>query len=289
MSEKKTPSLPFEDQAPEILGEDGEILKVDVEGFEGPLDLLLALAKAQKVDLKKISILKLADQYLEFVNEARRLRLELAADYLVMAAWLAYLKSRLMLPEPPAGEEPSGEELAARMALQLERLEAIRAAAAKLMSRHQLGRDVFSRGAPEGVTVVRHSTWSVSLYDLIKAYADWAARKTGGHLTVKLPPIFTMEAAIGRLSSMLGVELDWTRLEMFMPEEFDDPLGRRSALAGPLPPVSNWCARARSNCARPSPSPPSSSARPATNERYRHPRGPGRARRHRPGPDAGRG
>lgn len=232
MSEKKTPSLPFEDQAPEILGEDGEILKVDVEGFEGPLDLLLALAKAQKVDLKKISILKLADQYLEFVNEARRLRLELAADYLVMAAWLAYLKSRLMLPEPPAGEEPSGEELAARMALQLERLEAIRAAAAKLMSRHQLGRDVFSRGAPEGVTVVRHSTWSVSLYDLIKAYADWAARKTGGHLTVKLPPIFTMEAAIGRLSSMLGVELDWTRLEMFMPEEFDDPLGRRSALAG---------------------------------------------------------
>ncbi|PWR23660.1 segregation and condensation protein A [Zavarzinia compransoris] len=226
------PSLPFEDKPPAILGEDGEILTVDVEGFEGPLDLLLALAKAQKVDLKKISILKLADQYLIFVNEARRLRLELAADYLVMAAWLAYLKSRLMLPEPPAGEEPSGEELAARMALQLERLEAIRAAAAKLMSRHQLGRDVFARGAPEGVTVVRRSNWSVGLYDLIKAYADWAARKTGGHLTVKLPPIFTMEAAIERLSSMLGVDLDWTRLEMFMPAEFADPLGRRSALAG---------------------------------------------------------
>ncbi|MFZ2868548.1 segregation and condensation protein A [Zavarzinia sp.] len=232
MSDKPGPSLPFEDQIPPVIGEDGEILTVDVEGFEGPLDLLLALAKAQKVDLKKISILKLADQYLVFVNEARHLRLELAADYLVMAAWLAYLKSRLMLPEPPAGEEPSGEELAARLALQLERLEAIRAAAAKLMSRHQLGRDVFARGAPEGVTVVRKSNWSTSLYDLIKAYADWAARKTGGHLTVKLPPIFTMEAAIHRLSAMLGIELDWTRLEMFMPDDFTDPLGRRSALAG---------------------------------------------------------
>ncbi|PWR24854.1 segregation and condensation protein A [Zavarzinia aquatilis] len=232
MSDKPGPSLPFEEQVPPVIGEDGESLTVDVEGFEGPLDLLLALAKAQKVDLKKISILKLADQYLAFVNEARKLRLELAADYLVMAAWLAYLKSRLMLPEPPAGEEPSGEELAARMALQLERLEAIRAAAAKLMSRHQLGRDVFARGAPEGVTVVRKSNWATSLYDLIKAYADWAARKTGGHMTVKLPPIFTMEAAIHRLSAMLGIELDWTRLELFMPDEFTDPLGRRSALAG---------------------------------------------------------
>lgn len=232
MTENPNQPLPFEDAEKPLIGEDGEILTVDVEGFEGPLDLLLALAKAQKVDLKKISILKLADQYLVFINEARRLRLELAADYLVMAAWLAYLKSRLMLPEPPAGEEPSGEELAARMALQLERLEAIRAAAAKLMSRHQLGRDVFARGAPEGVTVVRKSIWSASLYELIKSYADWSARKVGGHLTVKLPPIFTMEAAIHRLSAMLGVELDWTQLEIFMPAEFDDPLGRRSALAG---------------------------------------------------------
>ena len=124
------------------------------------------------------------------------------------------------------------QELAARMALQLERLEAIRAAAAKLMSRHQLGRDVFARGAPEGVTVVRQSTWTTSLYDLIRAYADWAARKTGGHLTVKLPAIFTMEEAIHRLSAMLGVDLDWTQLEIFMPEDFTDPLGRRSALAG---------------------------------------------------------
>jgi segregation and condensation protein A len=230
MSDK--PTLPFEDQAPAIIGEDGEVLNVDVEGFEGPLDVLLALAKTQKVDLRKISILKLVDQYLVFIGEARRLRLELAADYLVMAAWLAYLKSRLLLPEAPSGEEPSGEELAARMALQLERLEAIRAAAAKLMSRHQLGRDVFSRGDPEGVTVVRKSNWDLSLYDLIRSYADWAARKTGGHMTVKLPPVFTMEAAMHRLSRMLGIELDWARLESFMPDEFADPLGRRSALAG---------------------------------------------------------
>ncbi len=226
------PSLPFEEQPAPLVDETGESLTVDVEGFEGPLDLLLVLAKAQKVDLRKISILKLADQYIEFIHEARRLRLELAADYLVMAAWLAYLKSRLMLPEAPAGEEPSGEELAARMALQLERLEAIRQVAAKLMSRHQLGRDVFVRGAPEGVTVVRRSQWAVSLYDLIRAYGDWVARKAGGHMTVKLPPIYTMEAAIERLSSMMGVQLDWARLELFMPGEFSDPLGRRSALAG---------------------------------------------------------
>lgn len=225
-----SPDLPLEPTPPPA--PDGDVLTVDVDGFEGPLDLLLALAKAQRVDLRRISILDLADQYIAFVNEARALRLELAADYLVMAAWLAYLKSRLLVPENPADDEPSGEELAARMALQLERLEAIRGAAAKLMSRHQLGRDVFARGAPESGPVIRHARWQCRLYDLIKAYADWTARKVGGTLTVRPPRVFTIEAALQRLSTMLGISLDWVRLEHFLPDEFADPAGRRSALAG---------------------------------------------------------
>lgn len=225
-----TPDLPLDEPSPPIGGPD--VLTVDVDGFEGPLDLLLALAKAQKVDLRRISIVDLADQYIAFVNEARALRLELAADYLVMAAWLAYLKSRLLLPESPSDDQPSGEDLAARMALQLERLEAIRAAAAKLMSRHQLGRDVFARGAPELGPVVRHSRWRCQLYDVIKAYADWTARKVGGTLTVRPPRVFTIDAALQRLSAMLGVSLDWVQLEHFLPDEFADPVGRRSALAG---------------------------------------------------------
>src|SRR5690349_21618803 len=146
-------------------------LHVDVDGFEGPLDLLLELARRQKVDLHRISILALAEQYLAFIEEARRLRLELAADYLVMAAWLAYLKSRLLLPEPPKGEEPSAEDLATALALRLRRLEAIREAAKKLGERDWLGRDVFARGAPEPVMIRRDARYEASLYDLLKAYA----------------------------------------------------------------------------------------------------------------------
>src|SRR6056297_2396576 len=148
-----------------------EALIVDVDGFEGPLDLLLTMSRTQKVDLRQISVLALAEQYLAFVNKARDLRIELAADYLVMAAWLAFLKSRLLLPPDPAEEGPSGADLAAHLAFQLERLEAMRRAAAQLMARDQLGRDRFARGVTEDVTRVRRITWSASLIDLMQAYA----------------------------------------------------------------------------------------------------------------------
>src|SRR5919112_236724 len=159
-----------EDPAPAERADGEPALLVDVDGFEGPLDLLLELARRQKVDLHRISILALAEQYLAFVEEARQMRLELAADYLVMAAWLAYLKSRLLLPEPPKGEEPSAGDLATDLALRLRRLEAIREAAKSLGERHQLGRDVFPRGWPEPVEIRREPVWEASLYDLLTAY-----------------------------------------------------------------------------------------------------------------------
>src|SRR5215203_6215779 len=164
-------SLPFEDVelAERAIGE--PILHVDVDGFEGPLDLLLELARRQKVDLHRISILALAEQYLVFIEEARRMRLELAADYLVMAAWLAYLKSRLLLPDPAKGDEPSAADLATALALRLRRLEAIREAAKRMEERAQLGRDVFARGAPEPIAIRKEVAWEATLYDLISAYA----------------------------------------------------------------------------------------------------------------------
>src|SRR6478736_7570155 len=157
--------LSFETGRPAEIAEGEPALVVDVGGYEGPLDLLLTLARQQKVDLAKISILALADQYLQFIEAARKIRLELAADYLVMAAWLAYLKSRLLLPEPPKDEEPSGQDLAAAFAARLQRLETIREAGVRLMARPQLGKDVFTRGQPEGVVVVRRAIWDVKLYD----------------------------------------------------------------------------------------------------------------------------
>src|SRR3712207_1732308 len=163
-------ALPFEEMELAERGTGEPTLHVDVDGFEGPLDLLLELARRQKVDLHRISILALAEQYLAFVEEARQMRLELAADYLVMAAWLAYLKSRLLLPEPPKGEEPSASDLATALALRLRRLEAIREAAKRLSERHQLGRDVFARGQPEPVQIRREPVWEASLYDLLSAY-----------------------------------------------------------------------------------------------------------------------
>src|SRR5919108_5720988 len=157
----------FETTISPDLASDEQALVVDVEGFEGPLDLLLTLARQQKVDLAKISILALADQYLAFIEEARRLRLELAADYLVMAAWLAYLKSRLLLPETPGGPGPSAEDLAASLAFRLRRLEAFRAAAEQLVTRPQLNREVFARGAPEPIRDIKHPEWTATLYDLL--------------------------------------------------------------------------------------------------------------------------
>lgn len=206
-----------------------EILKIEVEGWEGPLDLLLALARTQKVDLRQISILELVEQYLAYVHAARELRLELAADYLVMAAWLAYLKSALLLPRNPA-ESPSPEELALRLQLRLERLSAMREAGARLVARDRVGRDVFPRGAPEGLRVQRQAKWEVEIFDLIAAYGRISARTRPVMHVVAQRDVMTLEAALDRVSTQLGTRIDWSVIESFLPEGASD-LFRRSALA----------------------------------------------------------
>ncbi len=209
-----------------------EALIVDVEGFEGPLDLLLTLSRTQKVDLRRISILQLAEQYLTFVNKAKDLRIELAADYLVMAAWLAYLKSRLLLPPEPGEDGPSAEEMAAHLAFQLERLAAMRDAAARLMGRDQLGRDFFARGLPEDVTRQRKVTYSASLIDLMCAYARIRTRDEFRPFVMDRNHVFTMEQALERMRGLIGYAGDWTDLESWLPEGWDNlPVRRRSATA----------------------------------------------------------
>ena len=205
---------------------------LDLDGYEGPIDVLLNLAREQKVDLTKISILDLADQYLAFVARARRLRLELAADYLVMAAWLAYLKSRLLLPEPETLDgEPTGAQMAAALAFQLQRLEAMRAVAGKLMALPQLGHDFFCRGAPEPIPVVRTPVYAVKLYELLRAYGAIANRKQGGTLRILPTDIYSMDDALQRLSEMLGRSLDWQALISFLPPDWNEGLRGRSAVA----------------------------------------------------------
>lgn len=214
--------------------ESGQLV-LDLEGFEGPIDVLLTLAREQKVDLIHISILALADQYLAFVASARRMRLEIAADYLVMAAWLAYLKSRLLLPQPPGDEEPSGAELAAALTFQMQRLEAMQEAGARLWARPRLGADVFPRGAPEGITVVTNARFDVSLFELLSAYGDQERRKReAGPLRVVPLELYSMDDALQRLKRLLGDMPDWTTLASFLPEHIVDPLVRRSALAATL-------------------------------------------------------
>lgn len=209
-----------------------EALIVDVDGFEGPLDLLLTLSRRQKVDLRRVSVLGLAEQYLAFIERARALRLELAADYLVMAAWLAYLKSRLLLPPDPAEEGPSGEELAAHLAFQLERLEAMREAAAQLMARDRLGRDVFARGRPEALTHARRVVYTASLLDLMQAYAGLRSRDSFRPYAMDRISVFTMEEALDRLRGLIGFEGGWSTLAAFLPEGWaDTPARRRSATA----------------------------------------------------------
>jgi segregation and condensation protein A len=219
----------FEDAPPR--GANDDELVLDLDGFEGPIDALLTLARDQKVDLRKISILELADQYLAFIARARRLRLEIAADYLVMAAWLAYLKSRLLLPEPPADGEPSGAELAAALAFQLQRLEAMQEAGKNLMALPQFGRDFFARGAPEPVKIVDVPVWDVTLFDLLKAYGTHPGRRREGLLRIAPLNLFSMDDALKRIGDMLGHALDWTVLRNFLPEGMDTPLQRRAALA----------------------------------------------------------
>ena len=195
-----------------------ETLKVSVDGFEGPLDLLLTLARTQKVDLGKISVLQLAEQYLAFIDEARTLRIELAADYLVMAAWLAFLKSRLLLPKSEVNDEMSGEAMAARLAFQLERLEAMRKAAARLMGRDQLGRDFFGRGMTETVTVRRQTTWSANLSELLKAYAKIKTRDAYKPLKYDPSAVLSVEAALERLKGLVGTLPEWSTLISHLPE-----------------------------------------------------------------------
>jgi segregation and condensation protein A len=219
--------------APEIMLDppDGEELLVDLDGFEGPISLLLALAREQKVDLKQISILALANQYLAFVEAADRLRLELAADYLVMAAWLAYLKSRLLLPDPPPDDEPSGEELAAALQFRLQRLAAMQKVGAGLFQRPLLGRDVFGHGAPEGLKAAARPVYTVSLHDLLKAYAANCARETATVLQIRPPEYYTVEDALHRLGSLIGTVVEWRRLQTFLPPPLRDRMMGRSALA----------------------------------------------------------
>ena len=209
-----------------------EALIIDVDGFEGPLDLLLTLSRTQKVDLRKISVLELAHQYLSFVEKAKALRLELAADYLVMAAWLAFLKSRLLLPPDPSEEGPSGEELAAHLAFQLERLQAMRNSAARLMGRDQLGRDFFARGQIEVVERVKKVTYTATLLDLMQGYARLRTRDDFRPFVMDRDSVFTMEQALERMRELIGFTGEWTDIVSYLPDGWaSDPVKRRSATA----------------------------------------------------------
>ncbi|MGA0346352.1 MAG: segregation and condensation protein A [Alphaproteobacteria bacterium] len=219
-----------EDKVKDRAGEGA--LVVDLEGFEGPIDMLLTLAREQKVDLLNISILQLADQYLSFISEARRLKLEVAADYLVMAAWLAYLKSRLLLPAEETEDEPSGSEMAEALAFQLRRLEAMQNFGGKVMALPRLGKDVFSRGAPEGVKILKNPVYDLSLYELLKSYGDQYSRAKEGQLLEIAPTEFySVDDALERLRLMLGKTPGWTVLSSFLPNDISEPLVWRSALA----------------------------------------------------------
>jgi segregation and condensation protein A len=229
-----TPAENFDDF--DVAAPEEGSLVVTVDGFEGPLDLLLTLARNQKVDIAKISILKLADQYLEFIEQAKRINLELAADYLVMAAWLAYLKSRLVLPQEKAPEgEPSADEMAARLRWRLQRLDAMRASATRLMGRERLDRDVFGRGDPEALNVIRLRTYKDTLYDLLTAYATDRVRKLGGTAyKPQMAPVLQIEEARERLERMLGKISDWSGLTRLLPFEWQGGARRRSAMASTL-------------------------------------------------------
>ena len=212
-----------------------EALIVDVAGFEGPLDLLLELARGQKVDLKRISILALAEQYLAFIAAARQLRLELAADYLVMAAWLAYLKSRLLLPPPYADDEPAPEELASRLAFRLQRLQAMREASNMLMARSRLGRDVFGRGAPEPLVIERQPAYADNLVDLLRAYAQRRQKSvTARGYRVMRQPVMAVAEARRILERLLGASLDWGRFDAYLADYLVEPEKRSSVLASSL-------------------------------------------------------
>src|SRR5436853_4667040 len=223
--------LSFETGRPAEITDGEAALVVDVEGYEGPLDLLLTLARQQKVDLARISILALADQYLAFIEEARKVRLELAADYLVMAAWLAYLKSRLLLPEKEGELGPSAEDMATALAQRLRRLEAIRNAAEALIGRPQLGRDVFGRGAPEPIADIKRPEWTATLYDLLTAYAQQRQKSALSHVRFAARTVWSLAEAREALERMIGVSHDWGRLDEFLISYLADPSMRTTVMA----------------------------------------------------------
>ena len=225
--------LSFETGRPAELSDSEPALVVDVEGYEGPLDLLLALARQQKVDLAKISILALADQYLQFIEAARKIRLELAADYLVMAAWLAYLKSRLLLPEPPAQEGPSAEEMATALANRLRRLEAIREAANRLMNRPQLQRDIFPRGEPEQIAEIRHPKYTATLYDLLTAYAAQRQSRVLASVHLARRTVWSLAEARASLERLIGLpeSEDWGCLDDYLARYVAEPSQRATVFA----------------------------------------------------------
>ncbi|MCR9256086.1 MAG: segregation/condensation protein A [Alphaproteobacteria bacterium] len=231
----KGPALetPFEEDNPDRIPQVhiGAQLVLDLDGFEGPIDVLLSLARDQKVDIAKISILELAEQYLVFVREAQRLNLELAADYLVMAAWLAFMKSRLLLPEPESDDQPTGAELAARLQFQLQRLDAMREAGKKLIDRPRLGRDVFVRGAPEEFRAETTAVLDVKLFDVLKAYGEFKLRSEKEPLKIFATRLYSVEAALERLRPLIGETVEWTQLESFLPQGLGDPVLTRSAIA----------------------------------------------------------
>jgi segregation and condensation protein A len=215
-------------------GADEPALVVDVEGFEGPLDLLLALARQQKVDLAKISVLALAEQYLAFIEAARKLRLELAADYLVMAAWLAYLKSRLLLPEAATPDGPSAEDMANALAWRLKRLEAFREAATQLMQRPQLQRDIFQRGDPEPIADIKHPQWTATLYDLLSAYAKQRQQAAFNHVQFKKRSVWALQDARDILERLVGQAGDWAPLDKYLIEYLVEPSMRATVFASSL-------------------------------------------------------
>ena len=222
----------WEDEDPRLEAGPGDTLVVDVEGFEGPLDLLLALARTQKVDLAKISVLALAQQYLDFIAEARRLRLEVAADYLVMAAWLAFLKSKLLLPAEKDEEgEPTGAELAALLAFRLKRLHAMREVSAQLMTRKRLGRDVFARGTPEPIRITRKSIYEANVYDLLKAYSQQRQRTAIRTWQIRQRTVWSLKEARAELERLLGIACDWAPLDQLLAEFLVEPELRKTALA----------------------------------------------------------
>jgi len=233
MNEQQSDSsgeVPFEEGVA-FVKPDGRGLQIDVSGFEGPLDILLSLARTQKVDLRQISILQLAEQYIAFIRDAQALKLEVAADYLVMASWLAYLKSRLLLPVEETEGEVSAEEMAARLVFRLQRLEAMRDAASQLMGRDLLGRDVFARGMPDGIRIKRHSTYEATLYEILSSYSTHRLRTYYTDWTPPKLDVLSIERARMRLERMLGKLNDWERLDALLASEIKSPEKRRTTIA----------------------------------------------------------